>query len=152
MARNTSVCRSNRKIPMADPATICTLALISRVSSSRTVALRLSTLAVLNGKKGFRSTGWSHQGCAHAGGLNRQRWCHLGPQRLLRDPLRRTRPPSLLPLLAPELDRLLSHQLPAVLKQRRLSARHHFPQSHLQQLTPAVVAPGLEVQHLAAIA
>ena len=52
-----SVCRSNRKIPMADPATICILALISRVSSSRTVALRLSTLAVLNGKKGFRSTG-----------------------------------------------------------------------------------------------
>ena len=35
---------------------------------------------------------------------------------------------------------------------RWLPAGHHFPQRHLQRLTPAVVAAGLEMEHLAAIA
>ena len=55
-ARNTSIWSSSRAIPRAEPATICTLALISSVSSSKTVALRASTLAVVNGQKGLRST------------------------------------------------------------------------------------------------
>jgi hypothetical protein len=48
MARHTRVWSNSSKIPKAEPAAICTLALISRVSSSRTVAFRASTLAVLS--------------------------------------------------------------------------------------------------------
>ena len=47
---------------MAEPAPICTLALISRVRSKSTVAFRESTLAVLNGQKGLRSTAESVTG------------------------------------------------------------------------------------------
>ena len=63
-------------------------------------------------------------------------------------------------LLGPEPDRLLTRQLPAFLplrgrlrlEQRRLTAGHHLPEGHLQALTPAVVTPWTEVQHLAAVA
>ena len=72
--------------------------------------------------------------------------------------MRRTGLPALLALLGPELDRLLAPQLPAFLplrgrlrlEQRRLTAGHHLPEGHLQALTPAVVTPWPEVQHLAA--
>ena len=43
-------------MPKAEPATICTLALINSVSSSKTVALRASTLVMVSGQKGLRST------------------------------------------------------------------------------------------------
>ena len=75
-----------------------------------------------------------------------------GSWRFRRTPLRPTSPPALLPLLGPELDRLISHQLPAMFQQRWLPAGHHLSKSHLQALAPAVVAAGLEMEHLAAIA
>ena len=74
-------------------------------------------------------------------GSQRWRWC----------PLRSAHLPAGLPLLPPELDRLLAGDLLAVLQQRRLPDRHHLPQRHLQGLALAVVAERLEVEHLAAV-
>ena len=75
-----------------------------------------------------------------------------GPAQWWRRPLRLADLPALLALLSPELDRLISHQLPAVFQQRWLPAGHYLSKSHLQALAPAVVAAGLEMEHLAAIA
>jgi len=70
----------------------------------------------------------------------------------MRQPLGFTGLPTLLALLGPELDRLLTRQLPALLEQRRLPGRHHLPKGQLQRLAPAVVAERLEVEQLPAIA
>ena len=67
-------------------------------------------------------------------------------------PLRRADLPAGTALLGPELDRLISHQLPAMFEQRWLPAGHYLSKSHLQALAPAVVAAWLEMEHLAAIA
>ena len=53
-------------MPRDDPATICTRALINRVSSSSTVALRASSLATLKGQKGINFTR-ELVCCSHAG-------------------------------------------------------------------------------------
>jgi len=57
MAKNSRVYSNNKTIPRAEPVAICTLALIIRVSSSsNSMTLRASTLAILNGQNGFKST------------------------------------------------------------------------------------------------
>jgi hypothetical protein len=58
--------------------------------------------------------------------------------------------PTSLPLLGPELDRLLAGDLLAALEQRRL-AGDQFATGELQRPGVAAVADGAEVQHLAAI-
>ena len=68
-----------------------------------------------------------------------------------RAPLRWAGPPTQLPLLVPELDRLLSRQLLTPFEQRHRLARDHLPQRHFQRLAPAVIPERLEVQHLPAI-
>lgn len=55
-ARNIRSWSKSRAMPNAEPATICTLALIKSVSSSKTVDLSASSLAVVSGQKGLRST------------------------------------------------------------------------------------------------
>ena len=57
MARNSTAWSSKRKIPKAEPATIWTLALISRVSGKNTVALRANTPGMLNRQKGVQQHG-----------------------------------------------------------------------------------------------
>jgi hypothetical protein len=66
-------------------------------------------------------------------------------------PLGRARIAALLALLGPELDRLLTRQLPALLEQWRLTDGHHLPEGHFKALASAVVAERLEVEHLPAI-
>ena len=82
-----------------------------------------------------------------------------GSWRLRRTPLRPTSPPALLPLLGPELDRLLPSDLLAALplsgrlrlEQRRL-AGDQFAGGELQGLGVAAVANRFEIEHLTAIA
>ena len=59
--------------------------------------------------------------------------------------------PTSLPLLGPELDRLLAGDLLAALEQRRL-AGDQLAAGELQRLGEAGVADRAEVQHLAAFA
>ena len=75
-----------------------------------------------------------------------------GPAQWWRRPLRRANLHAGSALLSSEIDRLISHQLPAMFEQRWLPSGHYLSKSHLKRLAPAVVAPRLEVQHLTAIA
>ena len=64
-ARKTSAWRASREKPSAEPTLIWTRALISRVSSSSTVAWRPATLAALIGQKGMGKTMSAGQEAIH---------------------------------------------------------------------------------------
>lgn len=67
-------------------------------------------------------------------------------------PLRRAALPALLPLLLPELQRLLPIQLYPPLEQRHRLIAQQLAAGDLQPLVPAVPDGGPEMQHLAAVA